>query len=379
LWAPEFIVLSAPPSPQELAALSALTADGRRTCGVLTVGDVPGARWRFVVSKNGQLDTGVLGLKLQAQLLPVESYRSLVPLFTEAASAASAVAATGQDTGSPAALAVPVQLHGPAPRQLPARHLDLDADLPVEVQLLGALDVDAPGPIEPERRELATELVALLALNPDGVHPNVIAAALWPRGVDEPVRDATLAHAQGWLGRDSAGRPRLRKDGEGRWVLDEDVRCDWQVFQALAARADATDDPAGAEELRERALSLVMGRAFEALPSGRYAWLARLGSERDIRSTVVSTAHRLAEHRYGQGDLAGAQQAARAGLRLLPEAELLWRDLLLAVAGEGDRAELVDCVEELYATLGQRRVASAQAETDTLVDNLLPGFRRRVA
>jgi LysM domain len=397
LWAPDFIVLSAPPSPQELASLGALTADGRRTCGVLTVGDVPGARWRFVVSKNGQLDTGVLGLKLQAQLLPVESYRSLVPLFTDgalaatagasgaasprASGAASAGAAAELDPGgrSEAALLAPVRLHGPAPRQLPARHLDLDADLPVEVQLLGALDVDAPGPIEPERRELATELVALLALNPDGVHPNVISSALWPRGVDEPVRDATLAHAQGWLGRDSAGRPRLRKDGEGRWVLDEDVRCDWQVFAALAARADATDDLADAEELRERALSLVIGRAFESLPSGRYAWLARLGSERDIRSTVVSTAHRLAEQRHGRGDLVGAQQAARAGLRLLPEAELLWRDLLAAVAGQGDRGELVASVEELYATLDQRRVASAHAETDTLVDNLLPGFRRRVA
>jgi hypothetical protein len=377
LWAPEFIVLSAPPSAAELAALGALTADGRRTCGVLTVGDVPGARWRFVVSKSGVLDTGVLGLKLQAQLLPVESYRSLLPLFSAATEAASAAQLPGDGAG--AALPAPVLLHGPAARPVPARHLDLDNDLPVEVQLLGALDVAAPGPLEPERRELATELVALLALNPEGVHPNVISSALWPRGVAEPVRDATLAHAQGWLGRDSAGRPRLRQDGKGRWVLDEDVRCDWQVFHTLAARADEAVDPREAEQLRERALSLVIGPAFEGLPSGRYAWLARLGSERDIRSVVVTTAHRLAEQRHGRGDLAGAQQAARAGLRLLPEAELLWRDLLSAVAASGDRAELQSCAEELYATLGQRRVDAAHAETDTLVDDLLPGFRRRVA
>jgi LysM domain/Bacterial transcriptional activator domain len=377
LWAPEFIVLSAPPSPQELSALAALTADGRRTCGVLTVGDVPGARWRFVVSKNGLLDTGVLGLKLQAQLLPVESYRSLVPLFSTAAIAASSAQLPGND-GAPAPLP-PVLLHGPAARQVPARHLDLDADLPVEVQLLGALDVDAPGPLEAERRELATELVALLALNPEGVHPNVISSALWPRGVADPVRDATLAHAQGWLGRDSAGRPRLRQDGKGRWVLDEDVRCDWQVFHALATRADETDDPSHAEELRAQALTLVIGPAFEGLPSGRYAWLARIGSERTMRSVVVTTAHRLAEQRRSRGDLWGAQQAARSGLRLLPEAELLWRDLLGAIADSGDRAELQACAEELYATLGHRRVPAAHAETDTLVDALLPGFRRRVA
>jgi Bacterial transcriptional activator domain/LysM domain len=377
LWAPEFIVLSAPPSPQELSALAALTGDGRRTCGVLTVGDVPGARWRFVVSKNGLLDTGVLGLKLQAQMLPVESYRSLVPLFSTAAVAASATQLSANSV-APAPLA-PVLLHGPAARQVPARHLDLDADLPVEVQLLGALDVDAPGQLEPERRELVTELVALLALNPEGVHPNVIASALWPRGVADPVRDATLAHAQGWLGRDSAGRPRLRQDGKGRWVLDEDVRCDWQVFHALATRADEADDPGQAEQLRAQALTLVIGPAFEGLPSGRYAWLARLGSERTMRSVVVTTAHRLAEQRRSRGDLSGAQQAARSGLRLLPEAELLWRDLLGALADSGDRRELQACAEELYATLGQRRVPAAHAETDTLVDELLPGFRRQVA
>jgi hypothetical protein len=58
---------------------------------------------------------------------------------------------------------------------------------------------------------------------------------------------------------------------------------------------------------------------------------------------------------------------------------LLWRDVLSAVAAGGDRAELQSCAEELYAALGQRRVDTAHAETDTLVDDLLPGFRRRVA
>jgi hypothetical protein len=162
-------------------------------------------------------------------------------------------------------------------------------------------------------------------------------------------------------------------------VLDHDVRCDWPVFRALADRAAQAPDPAQADALRERALSLVIGPAFEGLPSGRYAWLARLGVERDLRTAVVTTAHALAASRLAQRDLEGARRACRAGLRLLPEAELLWRDLLAVEARAGDRDALVGCGEELYETLGRRRVPTPQAQTDALVDELLPGFRRRAA
>ncbi|MGH3508382.1 MAG: hypothetical protein ACRDO2_14380 [Nocardioidaceae bacterium] len=39
-------------------------------------------------------------------------------------------------------------------------------------------------------------MAVYLALHPEGVHPNVLAAALWPRGVSDDVRDATLAQAE---------------------------------------------------------------------------------------------------------------------------------------------------------------------------------------
>lgn len=131
--------------------------------------------------------------------------------------------------------------------------------------------------------------------------------------------------------------------------------------------------------MREQALSLVTGPALEGLPSGRYSWLARLGAEWEIRAAVVTTAHRLADRRLAGGDVEGAQLAARAGLRLLPEAELLWRDRLVAVSRSGDRDALVGCAEELCDTLARRRVATPHAATDALVDELLPGFRRRAA
>jgi len=54
--------------------------------------------------------------------------------------------------------------------------------MPVEIGLLGQLAVQAPGPLEPDRLALATELVVYLAAHPDGVHTNVLTGAVWPRG-----------------------------------------------------------------------------------------------------------------------------------------------------------------------------------------------------
>lgn len=377
LWSPDFLVLSAPPDAGQLDRLREIVGDDRRSVGVVTVGDLPGARWRFVVTATGRLNTGPLGLMLDAQLLPVEDYRCLAPLFVAAGQVASA-----DQAGE--ALVRPLRSAGPAAAALPVpeRHLDVESDLPVEVGLLGPVTVEAPGRVEADRVDVLTELVTVLALHPEGVHPHVLSAALWPRGVSDHVRDATLAHAQAWLGRDSAGRPRLRTDPAGRWVLDQDVRCDWQVFRTLAQRASVAvtaGDLAAADRLRDRALSLVTGPAFEGLPSGRYAWLAHTGVEAAVRSTVVGTAHRLADQRLAVGDLDGAERAARAGLRLLPMAEVLWRDLLAAAGRRGDHAALVAVADELYDALAAGRVMRSEPETDALVDELLPGYRRSVA
>ena len=345
-----------------------------------------------MVGADGRLNTGPLGLMLDAHLLPVEDYRRLAPLFATAARSLGAAAlAPSADVAvlSPRDLDAPLVEDQPdqrpvppaaaaSARPVPERHLDLAASLPVEIRLLGPVAVDAPGPLDAERQALAAELAALLALHPAGVHPNVVSSALWPRGADPTARDALLAHVQGWLGRDSAGRARLRQDTGGRWVLDQDVRCDWLVFRTLAARATGAG-PAEAAALREQALGLVRGPAFESLPSGRYAWLAHTGTEADVRRLVVATAHALATHRQQAGDGRRAEAAARAGLRLLPESELLWRDVLLAAASHGDREQVAAVAHELYDTLGARRVGRPESQTDALVDELLPGYRRRVA
>src|SRR5690348_17437409 len=83
----------------------------------------------------------------------------------------------------------------PPPGGVPAAQLAPGAVMPVEIALLGQVSVQAPGVIEPDRVALVTELVVYLAAHPEGVHPTVLAGAVWPRGVTADIRDAALARA----------------------------------------------------------------------------------------------------------------------------------------------------------------------------------------
>src|SRR5205823_3758577 len=80
-----------------------------------------------------------------------------------------------------------------------------------------------------------------------------------------------------------------------------------------------------------RALDLVHGQLLDGCPPGRYAWLAADPVEYEATARVADAGHRLAELRLAAGDAQGAMAAARAGLRLAFNDELLWRDLLTAV------------------------------------------------
>ena len=362
-WVPHYLISAVPPSPRERSRLLTLSRVGRAAAASYVVaGDVPGASWAWEVSPEGRLLAGGLGFEVQAQLTPARQHEALVGLFTAAA----------QPEGVPLT---------PAPAHAaPPEHLDSGRVLPVDIAILGPASVWAPGPIEPDRAALATELVVYLAVHPGGVHPNVLSAALWPRGVTAEVRDAAVARATEWLGTDSIGRPHLAADASGRLRLGSGVRVDWQVFQALAGHAELA--PAGsAEEAYDlgRALDLVQGQLLEDRPPGRYAWLATDELEFEVTARVADTAHRLAGLRLAGGDPEGAIGAVRAGLRLARHDELLWRDLLLAAHRTGRQDLLRAVVEELSARTALDEVLPRMApETESLIDELYPAWRSTV-
>jgi hypothetical protein len=309
--APHYLISLVPPAEAERERLLALARAGYSSAaGYLVAGEMPGAAWTWEVTVDGRLHAPQLSLEVVAQLIPHEQQAAMAALFETAGELAGTLI-----SAPPADAAL-------APHLLP------DAVTPVEVTLLGPVSVQASGQIEPDRLALATELVVYLAAHPGGVHPNVLTAALWPRGVTEEVRDATLAWVQAWLGSDGVGRPHLAVDASGRLRLGSGVRVDWHVFLTLAAQAERAAGGAREETFLAQALSLVTGPFLAGTPRGRYAWIVTDGLECEVAARVADAAHRLYELRLAGQDPQGAMDAAQAGLRLSPDDELLWRDLL---------------------------------------------------
>ncbi len=194
-WAPHYLIMGVPPTQAQAERLLALARSRyRMAAGYVIAGDVRGATWTWDLSEDGRLQAGVLGFDLEAQLLPPEQYAAMVKLFRGTAAGAD------------------VPLAALAPGAAPAAQLVPGTRMPVEVGLLGLLAVQAPGPLEPDRLALATELVVYLATHPDGVHTNVLTGAVWPRGVSHEVRDAALSRVHAWLGTDETGQPNLLTD-----------------------------------------------------------------------------------------------------------------------------------------------------------------------
>jgi len=363
-WAPHYLIMAVPPTQEEQDRLVTLARSRQRmAAGYVVAGDLAGATWTWEVTEQGRLRAPLLGFDVAAQLLPARQYAAVAELFRAAAEPAG------------------VALGQPDPAAAPAAQLIPGAMMPVEIGLLGPVSVRAPGEIEPDRVALATEIVVFLAAHPGGVHPNVLTGAIWPRGVTTEVRDATLARTAAWLG-STAGLPHLVADSDGRLLLSPQVRVDWQVFRALAARA-APEHAAGRQDeagYLERALAEVRGQLLDGRDPGRYAWLATDDLEYEVTALVADTAHRLSALRLAAGDAGGAMAAARQGLQLAFNDELLWRDLLAAAHATGEEATLRAVVGEVSARAALDEVLPRMApETESLIDEILPSWRSSVA
>jgi hypothetical protein len=351
-WMPHYLIMAARPSEREADRLVALARTGTRmAAGYLVPGDVQGATWTWDVDEGGRLQAGVLGFDVAAQLVADDDYRGVFELFRAA--------------GRLDSVELPGLAGGAEP---PSAH-----ESSVDIRLLGPIEVEAPGPMDDDRRALCTELLVYLAAHPEGVHPTVLSGAIWPRGVTPEVRDACVARVSDWLGRDARGRPNLYTDERGRIRLGSEVRVDLNVFRWLVWRSAA--EPGSETAYMAYALDLVRGPLLADRPRGRYAWLADHDLEYEASARVMDVAHRLVVLRLDEGDARGAVSAARAGLRLAPEDEGMWRDLLRATHATGDVAQLRVVVDELRARVGRDPYLDRlQPETESLVEELLPDW-----
>ncbi|WP_232836029.1 hypothetical protein [Actinocorallia populi] len=351
-WMPHYLVTADQPSKADAARLVALARTGQRlSAGYLVAGHVEDATWQWRIDEEGELDAGVLGFQVKAQRVSESEYHAVAGLFRTA----------GRAEGVPLP-AVPPE--PPAGSERPA----------AGIRMLGRVLVEAPGTIDEARRDICAEVLVYLAAHPGGVHPTVLSGAVWPRGVTAGVRDSTIAMAADWLGRDSRGRPNLYSDERGRLRLGSEVRVDLQHFRFLLWRSAA--EPASEAAYLSHALELVRGPLLAGRPKGRYSWLATDELEYETVARVVDAAHRLYELRTAEADVRGAVQAARAGLRLAPDDEVLWRDLLRATEATGDRTAVHTVLDELR---GRADLDLLQPETEALIEELVPRAHARGA
>ncbi|UYM04956.1 LysM peptidoglycan-binding domain-containing protein [Solicola gregarius] len=346
----ERVIVSADePSRTQLAILTGFATDRQNPIGVFCCGEVERAGLRLSANADGVVVPAGWGMALNAQRLPAASIPPLVALY-------------GQEIA-------PVESE--SPQAVPGYDpwvADPGAGVVADIQVLGDLRVDAVGEIDDERLPLSTEIVVCLALHPEGVHQRVLEGMLWPRGASDDVVSAALETAQTWL--TAPGGASAVTGTDGRWFLDlSRVRVDWHVLTMCNVDLARSGLASAADGLR-----YVTGAPLAELPAERYAWV-RPELTRRMRETVVSIAETAAVSASDHGRPREAVDALRAGLRGVPDAEVLWRRMLrLAAAADTDVAGLVD---EMFATLGRcGSPRGPEGSTLALVDDLLPNRPR---
>jgi DNA-binding SARP family transcriptional activator len=362
-WAPHLVLLAAEPSAEDAVRLAELAADASRLgIGYLVgteSGDLPGAAWEMEVTGAGKLLAPLLGLELDAQLLPLAQQRAVVELFVEA-----------DPERDP---------QGPTPTPPFLVDISEQGRPAVYARLVGPYEIIGLQTPDGERSALLHEALALLLLHREGVHPRVLASALWPRGVTEDVRDALLERLRVWLGTDPDGSPRLTADAAGRLVLAKSVVSDLDVLRSLyheATQGKGVDSRAVRGRLLTDALVLVRGPLLADRPEGRYRWLTHEIVDAQLPLLVADIGLALSAFHLEKDRAEKAIEALGAALNSAPGDERLWNELLRATHATGDTDRLTALAADLVDRSGARGLPP---RTEALLDELLPSWRNGVA
>ncbi|MGW3652254.1 BTAD domain-containing putative transcriptional regulator [Streptomyces sp. NPDC000878] len=358
-WAPHLVLLAAEPSADDAVKLAELAADASRLgIGYLVgtdSGDLPGAAWEMEITSEGKLLAPLLGLELDAQTLPVAQQRAIVELFVDA-----------DPEHAP---------DGPAPTPPFLVDISEQGRPAVYARLVGPYEIIGLDTPDGERSPLQHEALALLLLHREGVHPRVLASALWPRGVTDDVREALLDRLRVWLGTDPDGTPRLATDANGRLTLAKSVVSDLDVLRSLyheGTQGRGADSRVVRGRLLTDALALVRGPLLADRPEGRYGWLSHEIIDAQLPLLVADIGLALSEFHLVKNRAERAIEALDAALNSAPGDERLWHELLRATHTTGDTDKLQQVAADLIRRSGARGLPP---RTEALLDELLPTWR----
>ncbi|WP_140399982.1 hypothetical protein [Aeromicrobium sp. PE09-221] len=351
-----YLIASSYPLSEDVAAtMGRLTGGERRAVSMVTVGDHPAARWRLSIDENGTLSAPQLGITVSAHRLSEREVAGVLELV-------SAARETDRGLGGD---------DDRLPVSEPPRRVDAAAWAAAQqrVMLLGSVEVaGADGPTD-GRSELLAEILAYLALHPGGVHPTVLAGAVWPRGISADVRDANIERARRWLGTDAQDAPLLAEDADGRLLLGPEVVLDWDAFRTLVRDARRAANARDEIDGLKRALHIVRGVPLRHAGPGTYAWAHREGTVHEMTALIVDSAERLVELLGDDGDPDGAIAAAEVGLGLVPAHQGLWRDVIRQRHARDGAGGVAAAVARLREALGGEPL---EAPTEELIAELNP-------
>ena len=178
------------------------------------------------------------------------------------------------------------------------------------------------------------ELLDYLAAHPGTESSSArLRAVIW----SEPRAEITPATFTNYLSALRKALPAgtlVRSEQGRRHRLSDAVTSDWALFSAFVA----DHGPNRTASLRS-ALDLVRGRPFawaESAPAGAYSW-ALGGLTTAMERAVETAAHELVDTCLAAGEVEGAHQAVRAGLRGTTFSSVLEEDALrVAAAADGE-------------------------------------------
>lgn len=396
------VVMTSDPRMASRIKTAAATAKGRLGAAAVTFGSPPpGGATLFELSASGRLTIPTLGIDVAAAGLTAEEAALCaaivdvtrvtpttdVPVFSQAADGWRSVAdqagalrpeftepRPSEDAGPAALLPGPTdsyvevaaaveddvnELAPIATEDATHRFDDVDPTLPNDVAewfnedsrlprltLLGPVRVTAHGKLVDQivkRRPYYSEILAFLALHPEGVTSRAIAEAFH---IGLPRARTDVGHVREWLGVDPrTGRlhiPRQGDDPNEEWhgYHVDGLLVDVDLFRRLRARGQARGAE-GISDLRQ-ALRLVRGEPFDQLRDQGWSWLLDGERLQDlIPSAIADTAHIVVMDALHHGDLEVARECAEIACQAAPYDEVSRLDLVkvLEAQGHGEAAE----------------------------------------
>jgi len=338
-WTPTVVFVPEPPSPDELERLFDLVSPGRGVAVIASCGIAGPSCDRELVVTDTAVTLEPIGLRMSPASFADELLADAETMLADAFSDEP-----GPELTDDAEIA-----------DIPRDHLAAVAPEAggVIVAVLGTVEIR--GAERPIDRRRSVELIAYLALHPEGVEEGKLKAVLWPDA--DPSREnfnQTVSRARQPLGHAADGTlhlPRLDDESGGLYRLGPMVTTDAFLLEAAYQAAKRCPSDATVDHLSSM-LGLVRGIPFEGTKGG-WTWTDLESWSSRFSALASDAAHIVAQWSLERGDVQRALWATAQGLRAAPGDEVLYRDRMQAHDRAGNLAGVEAVMQELRRTVDE--------------------------